>query len=190
MKIAKIGAISLLMGLLTLFTFMLPAQSSDALLWKISGNGLEAPSYLFGTIHLLCPEDLKITDPVQQALDASDQLVCELDFDDPDLMATMQQYMRLPADQSPQDLYTEAERALLDSFLTQRMGMGMAQLGSIKPFFLSSMLIPGMMKCQPASWELRLATIAKESNREMLGLETVAEQMAVVDGMGYEVQAD
>ena len=31
--------------------------SGKSLLWKISGNGLDKPSYLFGTIHMLCADD-------------------------------------------------------------------------------------------------------------------------------------
>ncbi len=28
-------------------------KKNNSLLWKISGNGLEKPSYLFGTMHML-----------------------------------------------------------------------------------------------------------------------------------------
>jgi hypothetical protein len=31
-----------------------PDQLSNTLLWQISGNGLKQPSYLFGTMHILC----------------------------------------------------------------------------------------------------------------------------------------
>ena len=33
----------------------------NTLLWEISGNGLSAPSYLFGTFHLLCKEDINFS---------------------------------------------------------------------------------------------------------------------------------
>jgi uncharacterized protein YbaP (TraB family) len=44
---------------LLLFTIFISLFSNaqeleKSLLWKISGNGLNKPSYLFGTIHLTC----------------------------------------------------------------------------------------------------------------------------------------
>ena len=53
------------------------AQDTDALLWQISSNGLSQPSYLFGTIHLMCPDDIQVTDAMKKALENTDQLVLE-----------------------------------------------------------------------------------------------------------------
>jgi len=36
-------------------------QENNTLLWKIDGNGLETPSYLFGTIHVKCVEDISLS---------------------------------------------------------------------------------------------------------------------------------
>ena len=38
------------------------------LLWKISGNGLKNPSYLFGTIHMLCADDAVLSDSLKKAI--------------------------------------------------------------------------------------------------------------------------
>jgi len=43
-----------------LATFAQPLEKS--LLWEISGKGPGSPSYLYGTFHLLCPDDLVIPD--------------------------------------------------------------------------------------------------------------------------------
>ena len=45
--------------LLTLFAIA-QAPKEKALLWKISRNGIDEPSYLYGTIHLMCPDQIKI----------------------------------------------------------------------------------------------------------------------------------
>ena len=34
-----------------------PINSSNSLLWQISGNGLSKPSYLYGTIHVIDQEN-------------------------------------------------------------------------------------------------------------------------------------
>ncbi|MCA6473216.1 MAG: TraB/GumN family protein, partial [Chitinophagaceae bacterium] len=50
-----------------------PAQEkkNNALLWEISGNGLTQPSYLFGTIHMICKEDFVLSDIVKEKFNAS-----------------------------------------------------------------------------------------------------------------------
>ncbi|MBS7321171.1 MAG: TraB/GumN family protein, partial [Myroides sp.] len=47
---------------LTLVSFTIFAQDNKSLLWEISGKGLEKPSYVFGTIHMICQEDYIMTE--------------------------------------------------------------------------------------------------------------------------------
>src|SRR5436853_3718333 len=54
-------------GLGLLFAFASAAalaqeKNEKTLLWQVSGNGLEKPSYLFGTIHMICSEDAVLSD--------------------------------------------------------------------------------------------------------------------------------
>ena len=68
------------------------------LLWKISGNGLEQPSYLMGTHHLA---PLSITDSIagfKEAFTASQQVIGELvmsEVQTPEVMQIMQQAMMI-----------------------------------------------------------------------------------------------
>ena len=68
-------------------------QSEKSLLWKISGNGLQEPSYLFGTIHITC--DASLSEKVKTALDKTQQLCLELDMDDPNMQAAMMSSMMM-----------------------------------------------------------------------------------------------
>jgi uncharacterized protein len=55
------GICAVLLGsLLSVTAFSQKNNSENTLLWKISGNGLKKPSYLFGTIHMLCEDDAVI----------------------------------------------------------------------------------------------------------------------------------
>lgn len=45
-----------LIGILTIKN----AGAQNSLLWEISGNGLEKPSYIFGTIHLIAQNDFVV----------------------------------------------------------------------------------------------------------------------------------
>ena len=50
------------------------ATPDKPLLWKIEGNPLEKPSYLFGTIHLTTPRIEKLHPAAQKAFDAAERL--------------------------------------------------------------------------------------------------------------------
>ena len=72
----------ILVGLLAFAGIASNAQNS--LLWKISGNGLSAPSYLYGTIHITC--DATLDAATRSAMDKTQQLYLELDMDDESMM--------------------------------------------------------------------------------------------------------
>ncbi len=165
------------------------AQTENTLLWEISGKGLKKPSYLFGTFHVLCPDDLIMTDAVRNKLNAAQQLVLELDFDDPNLMAEMQQGMVFPDGKTTKDYLTEANYQLVSRFFEDSLGMPFEQVAAIKPFMLSTFLYPKYLGCRPASWELTLVQMAQAQNLEVLGLETPQQQLAVMDKMSFEQQA-
>ena len=58
---------------LSVFSQQKPLAATDkqteekSLLWKISGNGLKKPSYVFGTIHAICAGDYFFTDKMNKA---------------------------------------------------------------------------------------------------------------------------
>jgi uncharacterized protein YbaP (TraB family) len=43
-------------------------ENENSLLWKISGNGLTKPSYLFGTMHMLCADDAMLSNNLKKQL--------------------------------------------------------------------------------------------------------------------------
>mgnify|MGYP006275220923 FL=1 len=161
-------------------------QNNNSRLWKISGNSLEEASYLYGTFHLLCPDDLNIQQKVTQAMDASDQLVLELDFDDPSVMPQIQQNMAFTDGTTAADYLNDSEYKLLSDFFRDSLNMPFERLKSIKPFFLSSMTLMHFLGCQPVSFEQRLTKMAGERSMEVKGLETVGEQLSFIDNLPME----
>ncbi|MFO7933189.1 MAG: TraB/GumN family protein [Bacteroidales bacterium] len=167
------------------------AQSlENSLLWKITGNDLDGPSYLYGTFHLLCPGDLVISGEAADALKNSEQLVLELDFDDPGMLMAMQQGMFMKDGTTAKDYLDEEEYALVSDFFTSKMGLPFEQLSGLKPFFLSSMTLLYFLDCQPASPEQRFTEMAGEQGIEVLGLETVEEQLGFIDDIPLEDAAE
>ncbi len=166
----------------------LTSQAQDnTLLYKISGNGLTKPSYLFGTIHLTC--DATLDAKTLDAMDKTSQLYLELDMDDPNLQSSMMSGMMMK-DKTMTALASEADIKIVDTYLKDKLGMPVVALNNMKPFMISSMMLPLMLGCPAASIEMELVNVSKKQNEEIYGLETVAEQLAVFDAIPYQVQMD
>src|SRR5262249_40518740 len=58
------------------------SQTPHTLLWKISGNGLKKPSYLFGTMHILCADDAHLSDSLRGVIARCDEMYFEVDMSD------------------------------------------------------------------------------------------------------------
>ena len=161
-------------------------QLENSTLWKISGNGLEKPSYLFGTIHITC--DASLDSDIKKALDVTTQLVLELDMDDPTMQSKMMGGMYMKDGKTLKDYVSEEEFTAIDSLFTNQAGMSINMMQNIKPFFLTSMLYPKMMDCPMESFELELMKATKEQNEEVYGLETIEDQLQVFETIPYEDQ--
>jgi uncharacterized protein YbaP (TraB family) len=63
-----------------LFVLGQDTKFTNTLLWRISGNGLTKPSYLFGTMHLTDKRIFQLGDSVYKALEQTDGFAAELDM--------------------------------------------------------------------------------------------------------------
>ena len=57
---------------------IVPTEKS--VFWKISGNGLKKPSYLYGTIHLIPKDGFKLPAAVTNAMNDSKRVAFEIDM--------------------------------------------------------------------------------------------------------------
>ncbi len=172
--------------LLSAFAF---SQEQNSILWEVSGNGLESPSYLFGTIHVMCPDQLNLLPKVTEALSQSKQLVLELDMDEPNFMQEMQQLSVNSDMRNLSSLLSEEELNILNSFFKETYQADMQQLGVLKPFILMSMMFNKGLECaQPASFESVLMSYAMEQNWDILGLELIQDQFSIFDKISEKEQ--
>lgn len=158
----------------------------NSTLWKIEGNGLEKPSYIFGTIHITC--DATLQDDVKKALDETSQVVLEIDMDDPTMQTKMMGGMYMKEGQKISDLVSKEDYAIIDSLITNEVGMPLKMVENIKPFFLIAMLYPKMLECPMQSFEQEIMNVAIAQKEEINGLETIEDQMNVFDEIPYEDQ--
>ncbi|MEO1096377.1 MAG: TraB/GumN family protein [Bacteroidota bacterium] len=164
-------------------------NEASSLLWKVEGKKLDKPSYVFGTIHLICPDDFFLPESVKNTVSSVDQVVMELDMDDPQLMPKMQQLSMNPGMKNFSADLTEGQANAINGFFTKHYGANLTQLGIMKPFALMSMMLVKSIGCdQPASYEQSLVKEAKTNEIEVLGLETVEFQFSVFDNASLEEQ--
>jgi len=178
---------------LLLFTIFISLFSNaqeleKSLLWKISGNGLNKPSYLFGTIHLTC--DTSLDENTLNALEATEQLYLELDMDDKSIQMKLMKLMMMKDGAKLSTLLSPEDFKILDEFMKKNLNMSAKLFDSFKPFMISSMLFPKMLDCKSQSVESELMKITKEQNEEIFGLEKAEDQMKVFDEISYQDQAE
>ena len=178
---------------LLLFTIFISLFSNaqeleKSLLWKISGNGLNKPSYLFGTIHLTC--DTSLDANTLNALETTEQLYLELDMDDKSIQMKLMKLMMMKDGAKLSTLLSPEDFKILDEFMKKNLNMSAKLFDSFKPFMISSMLFPKMLDCKSKSVESELMKITKEQNEEIFGLEKAEDQMKVFDEISYQDQAD
>ncbi len=164
-------------------------ENENSLLWKVEGNGIKT-SYVFGTFHMLPKEDFIIKEKVKKAITESETIFLELDMDDPSLQTEMVQLSSLAKGDNIKNHMDESEYKLIDDYLKAKMGVGLESFGTYKPLMVSTMVMMGYMGQDAASYEMSLIAIAKEQQKEIKGLETIASQMAIFDEQPYDEQMD
>lgn len=173
-------------------------QSEGGWLWKISGNGLTHPSYLFGTYHGTFNILYGYVDSIpgfHQALDACSQYVGETLLSKgattlPNLLANT----KLHKDTTYHDLLNDNDYYFLDSILRHKINVPLDKM-YMKPLFLTILLgnIDGIEKLKKAGYtknqidsinsQLMDGTLekkVKEKGYTTIGLETVSEQFEMM----------
>ncbi|MFY0594066.1 TraB/GumN family protein [Roseivirga sp.] len=164
-------------------------KEKKSLLWEISGNGLTEKSYLYGTIHIICPDDFFMGNHVKAAFNSTDQLVMELNMSDGSELRKAQELMVATEPVDYKGLLTEGQYQALDAKLTERLGVGMSRMGVMKPFAISSILQLMVMDCEEmASYENSFQEMAVTNEMIISGLETATFQMSIFDDIPQEEQ--
>lgn len=152
----------------------------NSLLWEVSGKGLTKPSYLYGTIHMICSKDYFLSEKAKKAFEASDKLFLEINFTDPAEMSQMQQLAMgkepLSKKLSPEQL------AKLDVILKKSTGMNVQQVDSFSLLTVLSLISMKSFGCADLKfYEMEFSDAAKKRNVPIFGLETVKSQFEILE---------
>jgi len=166
------------------------------LLWKISGNGLKHPSYLFGTHHLIPLQFLDSVPGLYKAFNSCEMVVGEMVMSNVDATAKIQQAAIMPNHIKMSDLLNEEEYKMIDNELKSVLKMGLKELSIMNPSLILTLYEMEMYKKltgykDETQSDSYFQLVATEKGKKVIGLENIDQQIKILFGNGsLERQAD
>ena len=169
-----------------------PQKDSNTLLWQISGNGLRQPSYLFGTIHMLCKDDAVLSDSLKRVIRNCKDVYLEVDMDNIFEMMGLMKSMKMRNDTTLADLMDKKDYDRVKIFFQEKSGLiPFSMLETYKPLLAVSTLAESAVPCESAvAMEQLIMEEAKRNDKNIKGLETMAYQAGIFDSIPYKIQAE
>jgi uncharacterized protein YbaP (TraB family) len=168
--------------------------NGSGLLWSIERDGV-ARSWLFGTMHMADPRVTQLPPEARRAFDSASAVVIETTD-----VVDQSRVMAVLAERPDLMMFTDGttlasrlapeDAAILDAGLTER-GISPFSVARMKPWILSSLV--AMPACEMARkhngvpvLDVKLAQDAEASGKDLLGLETAAEQLEAMASLPME----
>ncbi len=182
---------SLLLAAALLTASLTFSQTPHTLLWRISGKGITRPSYLFGTMHVLCASDARLTDSLKAAITACDEVYFEINLSDMSDMLNSIKYMRMNDSKKLSDLLKPDEYARVKDYFTKHSSLlPFSMLERFKPMLISGLIEEQGLDCQTTDgMELMIMQELRNKKKPVNGLETAEFQAGLFDSIPYEQQA-
>jgi uncharacterized protein len=183
---------SLLLALFTLTVFaQKEKKQNNTLLWKISGNGLEKPSYLYGTIHIICADDAGMSDSLKKVISDCEEVYFEVDMDNLFDMLGAVTKMKMKGDTTLKDLLSAEDYQKVKNYFDQKGSMlPFSIVETYKPILAASTLEQQSLDCETtAIMEQVIMEEAKKKKKKISGLESMAYQAGLLDSIPYKLQA-
>lgn len=161
---------------------------TSSLLWEISGNGLSSPSWIYGTIHLIGKDDFYVRPAVDSVFMLSKTAAFEIKLNDMAALMSMQQKMELPDGLTISGMMQPEDYKKLKVYLADSLDAEIADFEHKKPLALQQLMITEFIDGETASFELYFLTKCMQLKKEIDGLETLDDQLAVFDSIPYTEQ--
>ena len=183
----------------------LVSNTQAQILYRISGKGLESPSYIVGTYHLAPASFADSIPGMRQAIEQTNQVCGELDMMDafkPENATRLLQALMLPEGTTLTSLLTEDQLGRLNALLLEVLGTNLkdetyaAQANKMTPVALStSLTLASFMKEYPSLNPMELIDnyfqmVALQNGKAVKGFETVDFQMQTLYGAPLQKQVD
>ncbi len=183
--------------LFVLFSFLINAQDTSniekSLLWEVSGNGIEHPSYVFGTIHLIPADDYFFTDVMKEKLLTCKTLALEIDINmSLGEKINLAKKVMLPEGKRLSDYLTDEQFEQYSAYVLDSLKIKESkfkQMNMIKPIFASSIILVELLG-KTKTYEEEFNKLANKKGLTVIGLETAEYQLSIMDKMSIEKQIE
>jgi uncharacterized protein YbaP (TraB family) len=163
-------------------------KKKQSLLWQIKHPAVDRPSFLFGTMHVRDQQAFLFLEQAYTCLHQCDALATEYDLSQaatPDLAITMvfQDGRKLSHFFRPKQ-YQKLQAILLKAF-----GVSIRQFEHFVPLFLINVISEQLLqKDRPQALDAQLSHYAESIGKTILGIETLEEQMAILQQIPIDYQ--
>jgi uncharacterized protein YbaP (TraB family) len=168
-------------------------QTPHTLLWRITGKGITRPSYLFGTMHILCADDATLSDSLQNAIHTVDEVYFEINLGDMSGMLNAIQYMKMNNGETLSSLLKPDEYARVKAYFSSHQSMlPFGMLERFKPMLISGLIEEQSLGCATTDgmeMQIMKAVHQMDHKTPINGLETAAFQAGLFDSIPYAKQA-
>jgi uncharacterized protein YbaP (TraB family) len=168
-------------------------KAENSLLWEISGNGLQKPSYLFGTYHFAGKDFIDTMKVLNEKLNQTDIVVGELLIDST-LTSRLVPYM-IMTDNSLDKLLTATEYQNVAEYLKKVSGYDLKTFNIMKPVTVQMTILQftapktTITPTNPAL-DRYIQDYGKANHKLVIGLETAEDQAIVLFGASLARQKE
>lgn len=152
------------------------------LLYRISGNGCSSPSYIFATNKLTDISFLDTIPSLFASYGRTERVITEFAIEDYEAMQALRSAALLPDSVQLKNFLTDEEYKRVDESLELALGMGLEQLGRMKPQYLTEMYRTELLRkwagySDERSSEHFFEAVASSQGKPVIGLDDTGEAM-------------
>ena len=161
------------------------STTQGQLLWKITGNGLKNPSYLFGTHHLIPIQFLDSVPGLYPAFNSAKMVVSEVVLNNLDATPAIRKAALLPDTITIRGLLNQAEYEFVNQELTNTLRMSLDNLNKMHPSLISKLYELELYKKyehfdENTQSDTYFQLVAAKKGKPIAGLETVEQQVKLL----------
>lgn len=165
-------------------------KKKQTLLWRLEGETLPGPSFLFGTMHVRDRRAFGLLPPVQACIDRCAVFATEFNLEEMEMHFDPQSLL-LPGGLTLDRLVGARKYDKLRRILLKSTGLDIHPFRAQKPLLLANMVDERILaRDMPFALDGMLWRYAREREKRLLGVETYAEQLAIFEQIPLRRQVE
>jgi uncharacterized protein len=160
----------------------------NSLLWKIEGEALPHPSYLFGTMHVRDKRAFHQLEAVYKCIGQCEGYAAEFHLES-GIGSMEAMAMQMPAGQKLSESLPKKKFKRYRQVLLKSTGVDLANFEKVLPFVVLNLATEQLLsQDMPEPLDQHLWEFAKQAGKSLHGIETFQEQLAVLAQIPLEMQ--